>query len=120
MIYKFLLFFSILIGVGGQLFLKIAMKNKKLKFNMKSFFKTIYNMYINLYTILGAIMYGCSLIIWIIALSKVDLSYAYPLVSINFILIALFSRIFLKEKINRHRLISISFIILGIIFISIS
>lgn len=120
MIYKTVLFSSIILGVAGQLILKIAMKNKILKFNIKDFFKSIMSMYLNIYTIFGATLYGISSIFWIIAISKIDLSYAYPLVSINFVLIALFSKIFLKEKVNKHRWIAIFYIILGVVAISMS
>lgn len=59
-------------------------------------------------------------IIWSTILSKIDLSVAIPIASFSYILVPLVSIIFLQEKINLIRWVGIFFILLGVIFVSLS
>jgi len=56
--------------------------------------------------------------LWILALSKLDISYAFPLLSTSFILVAILSRLLLGEYISRTRWIAIFVICLGVILIA--
>jgi undecaprenyl phosphate-alpha-L-ara4N flippase subunit ArnE len=58
--------------------------------------------------------------IWIIILSKLDLSVAIPVASLSYITIPLVSVIFLKERIPFSHWIGILFIALGVILVSLS
>jgi drug/metabolite transporter (DMT)-like permease len=55
------------------------------------------------------------LVIWLIILSFADLSQAFPLDSMQYLIITVFSIVFLKEKVNRLRWVGIAVIIIGII-----
>jgi multidrug transporter EmrE-like cation transporter len=120
-IYKLLLFISIAIGIAGQLVLKHGMnKHGKTSISFKHFISDVWNIYFHRWIILGVILYAGSLPLWIMALSKIDLSYAYPLVSINFIAITLLSKLLFKEKVTRFRWISVFTILLGVILLTLS
>ena len=67
---------------------------------------------------LGIIIYTLNFLIWIIILSRLDLSSAVPLASTNYIVIPLAAMIFLHEKVSLVRWCGIGFIILGIYFVS--
>lgn len=69
---------------------------------------------------LGFMSVGLTFIIWSTILSKIDLSVAVPVASFSYILVPLTSIIFLGEKINAERWLGIFFILIGIIFASIS
>jgi drug/metabolite transporter (DMT)-like permease len=56
--------------------------------------------------------------LWLIALSKLDISYAFPLLSTSFVFVAILSRLFLKEIISWRRWLSILVISLGVILIA--
>jgi drug/metabolite transporter (DMT)-like permease len=56
--------------------------------------------------------------LWLIALAKLDISYAFPLLSTSFIFVAILSRLFLKEVISWRRWLSILVISLGVILIA--
>jgi len=56
--------------------------------------------------------------LWILALSKLDISYAFPLLSTSFILVAILSRLLLGEHLSRKRWIAIMVICLGVILIA--
>lgn len=69
---------------------------------------------------LGLLSVALTFIIWSTVLSKVDLSVAVPVASFSYILIPIVSIIFLHEKISILRWSGIFFILLGVIFVSLS
>lgn len=98
----FLILISTLIGASGAIFLKkgssrISIKNPKL--------------------ILGLFLYALSTVFYITALKFEQLSVLYPILSVGYVWISLFSIRFLKEKMNSLKWAGILFIILGVIFI---
>ena len=56
--------------------------------------------------------------LWLIALSKLDISYAFPLLSTSFVFVAILSRLFLNEVISWRRWLSILVISVGVILIA--
>lgn len=67
---------------------------------------------------LGALFYLGNFIIWIIVLTRIDLSVAFPIGSTTYIIVPILSMIFLHEKVCSIRWIGITFIIIGIYFVS--
>lgn len=57
-------------------------------------------------------------IAWMLAMTKFDVSYAFPFVSLNFVLVLLFGHFFLHEPFGINKLVGASFIVLGIIVIA--
>jgi drug/metabolite transporter (DMT)-like permease len=69
---------------------------------------------------LGLLSVFLTFIIWSTILSKIDLSVAVPVASFSYILVPLASIVFLSEKISWFRWLGIIFIVLGVIFVSLS
>jgi drug/metabolite transporter (DMT)-like permease len=69
---------------------------------------------------LGIFSVLITFIVWSTILSKIDLSVAIPIASFSYILVPLTSIIFLHEKITILRWSGIFFILLGVIFVSLS
>jgi len=67
--------------------------------------------------VLGFISMVISLFVWVLALANADLSFVFPMGSINYIFILLATRIFLNEKLDRMKLIGTSIIIVGLFLI---
>jgi len=59
-------------------------------------------------------------ILWSSILSRIDLSVAVPVASFSYVLVPLVSIIFLHEKVSALRWEGIFFILIGVIFVSIS
>ena len=57
-------------------------------------------------------------ILWIVGMSKFQLSFMYPFMSLNYILIIIGSEFLLKEDVQMNRYISIILILIGLIIIS--
>ena len=69
--------------------------------------------------ILGGILsYALSLIVWIMALSRVEVSIAYPMVSIGYVLTAIAAWQFLGESVSTMRFAGIGVIILGVVIVA--
>jgi drug/metabolite transporter (DMT)-like permease len=52
--------------------------------------------------------------LWLVALSKIELSYAFPLLSSGYVIVAVLSMVFLKERISWMRWTAILVIGLGV------
>ncbi len=68
--------------------------------------------------IIGLLLYALSTALWLVILARTDLSYAYPFVSMGFVLTALYGRLALHEALTAPRLVGIGLIVLGVIFVS--
>lgn len=55
---------------------------------------------------------------WIAALSKFELSYAYPFMSLNFVVVVSLSFLLFGEGINAYKLIGLALICLGVFVVS--
>jgi multidrug transporter EmrE-like cation transporter len=64
--------------------------------------------------IAGVACYGVSLIVWILGLSRVPVSIAYPLLSLGYVINAIGAYYLLGEALTAARWTGIGFIILGV------
>jgi multidrug transporter EmrE-like cation transporter len=68
----------------------------------------------------GLILYVISTILWLLALSKTTLSFAYPFTALTFILVMLSSRMVFLESIPPLRYLGIGLIVAGILVSSVA
>jgi multidrug transporter EmrE-like cation transporter len=68
----------------------------------------------------GLILYVISTILWLLALSKTTLNFAYPFTALTFILVMLSSRVIFLESIPTLRYFGIALILLGILLSSVA
>jgi drug/metabolite transporter (DMT)-like permease len=66
----------------------------------------------------GLTCYVLSVVVWIIGLSRVDVTIAYPLLSLGYILNALGAWYFLGEVISLQRMVAICIILVGVALIA--
>ena len=66
----------------------------------------------------GLACYGVSLIVWIVGLSRTDVTIAYPMLSLGYVVAALGAWMFLGEAIPPQRLVAIGVIMLGVILLA--
>ena len=62
----------------------------------------------------GVACYGVSLIVWIIGLSRVPVSIAYPMLSFGYVINAIAAHYLLGESVSVVRWLGIGFIVLGV------
>lgn len=109
---------SVLLGALGQIFVKMGAGNIDFKFEGIKIFSLFVNILRNIPIMIGIILYLISFIIWIKVLSEVDLSYAYPMVSLGYVFVLIISHFLFNENISIMKIVGIIFIVVGVIFIS--
>jgi len=113
------IFLSVLLGVVGQLLLKRGMTALgPITLRQSNIFSTIFTVFSQPIVILGASIYLIGSFFWLVSLSKVDLSYAYPFVSLSYVLILISSWLLLNEQISPLRVAGVVVICLGVFLIS--
>ena len=70
------------------------------------------------FVLTGVACYGVSLVVWLMVLSRVDVSYAYPFLSIGYIVAAVAGRAFFGEALGLYRCSGIVVICLGVYLIT--
>lgn len=115
-----LVLISVLISVIGQILLKKGMLQVgKFEFaGLANILPQFLKAFSNPWVLAGFLFYFLSSLFWIIALSKVDLSVAYPLLSCGYILVLLASWLFFKEPVTAIRWLGVLVIMAGVTLIS--
>lgn len=113
-----LILISVLLGSIGQVLVKYGITGVQLDLTMGHLIPSIISIIKNFPVMCGIISYGVSFLIWIKVLSKVELSYAYPMVSMGYVLIMFFSYFVFKENISFIRIIGVIFIVIGVILVA--
>jgi len=110
---------SVLGGAAGQVLLKKGMSSMgPLTLSVGELFSILWRMATNPYVVLGLSVYLCSTIFWLTALSRVNLSFAYPFASLSYVLMLLVSWQLFKEDISLLRLTGSLVIGFGVFLIS--
>lgn len=68
----------------------------------------------NIYIISGFAAAFIAALCWMAAMTKFELSYAYPFMGLNFVLVFLLSSVVFNEQINIYKIVGIALIVLGI------
>ena len=66
----------------------------------------------------GLACYGVSVVVWILALSRVPVSVAYPMLSIGYIVNALAAWWIFGESLGAQKLVGIGFIVVGVFLVA--
>lgn len=109
---------SVFLGALGQVLVKIGAVNLNLNFTLKYIIPSLIAIAKNIPVMFGIISYGISFLLWIKVLGKMELSYAYPMVSLGYVLIMFFSYFIFKENITYIRIIGVILIIAGVILVA--
>lgn len=112
-----ILLISVAMGATGQFLFRLGMKSYG-QVSAAGAFRQLFSIVFIPAVFIGFIMFGMSSIIWLSVISKSQLSYAYPMVSIGYILTLILSKVFLNEQVSPIRAFGTILIICGVLFIS--
>jgi len=106
---------SVSLNAFAQLFIRKGMLiTDKVSLSIDSMIKIVVAIFTNLCLLGGTICYVCSFFLWMIVLSKVNVSLAYPLGSIGYIITAGLAYVFLQEPMSMQKIFGILIICLGV------
>lgn len=110
-----LIILSIALTTSGQLLQKLgAMRSQtdSSRFLMNS------GMLFRLEIMGGLACLGIGACLWLVVLSKMDVSQAYPFLSLGFVFVLLLSRFYLQEAISPARWLGVAFIAAGLVCVA--
>jgi drug/metabolite transporter (DMT)-like permease len=106
-------------SAAGQILLKKGMSSMgPLTLSFNQVFGVIWQIATNPYVVIGLIIYVGGTLFWLVALSRVALSFAYPFASLSYIVMLLASWWLFKEDISLIRVIGTVVVGLGVLIIS--
>jgi multidrug transporter EmrE-like cation transporter len=110
------IFCTVLFTVYGQLVVKWQV-SKAGAFPVDAADKMLFLLYlvINPWIISSLIAAFFALLCWLAAMTKFELSYAYPFMSLAFVLVLFLSALFFKEAITIPKVLGLTLIVAGII-----
>ena len=79
---------------------------------------TLWRMATEGYFIAGAAFYAMSLVVWIVGLSRVPVSMAYPLLSVGYIVNAIAAHYLFGEAVTAQRWLGVGFIVAGVYLVA--
>lgn len=87
-------------------------------FSLENLIHVCIKVVFNPFVAAGFFCYVVSVIVWLMVLSRVDVSYAYPLLSVGYIVVALAGRIFFEEALGPVRWTGILVIYVGVYLVT--
>jgi multidrug transporter EmrE-like cation transporter len=95
---------GVLLNAAAQLALKKGMADiGQFTFSMENIWPVFIKVGANPFILAGLLCYVISVLIWLLVLSRVDVSYAYPLLSVGYIVTALAGWLFFQEDLTIWR-----------------
>lgn len=113
---RFLMAVSVVfLGATGQILLKSgAMKLGPIPFTLEGLKTAMFKILTIPDIPVGFFFFVLAAFLWLGVLTRVELSFAYPIFSLAFVIVALASWLFFRENITIWRIIGIAIICLGI------
>ena len=106
---------GVLLNAGAQLLLKAGTNVLGvITLTRDNWWDTLWKMATQGYFVVGVICYMVSLLVWIIGLSRVPVSVAYPMLSRGYVINAVAAYYLFGESVTVTRWLGIGFIILGV------
>lgn len=114
-----LIFTGVFINAVAQLALKQGMRQVgHFEFTPTVLWDMSFRIAFNPYVVFGIFCYVVSLVVWLLALSRADVSFAYPMMSVGYIITAIAALYFFGEALTLARLGGIALIMAGVYMIS--
>ncbi|MDI6689730.1 MAG: EamA family transporter [Actinomycetota bacterium] len=115
-----LIILSISFAVSGQLCLKVGMNSvgRISASHLSNLGGTIVMVATTPLVVLGLFLYVIAASIWLVVLSRVDLSFAYPMLGLSYVMVLIISSIFLRENVTALRWLGTFVICFGVFLIT--
>jgi multidrug transporter EmrE-like cation transporter len=114
-----LLLTGVLLNAAAQLLLKAGTNRLGvITLSSGNWPSTLMQMASEGYFIAGIAFYGISVLVWILGLSRVPVSVAYPLLSLGYVVNAIAAHYLFGEAVTAQRWLGIGFIIVGVYLVA--
>lgn len=110
---------GVLLNAAAQLLLKAgATRVGEFAFTLANVLPIGTRLALSPHILAGLACYAVSVVVWILALSRVPVSVAYPMLSIGYIVNALAAWALFGESLGAQKLVGIGFIVVGVFLVA--
>jgi multidrug transporter EmrE-like cation transporter len=111
---------GVLLNACAQVLLKAGTNalGGAIHLTMSNAFETFIRVASQLPILAGLACYALSLVVWIMGLSRTDVTIAYPMLSLGYVVAALGAWMFLGEAVSPQRMLAIGVIMVGVVLLA--
>ncbi|MDL2355625.1 MAG: EamA family transporter [Pseudomonadota bacterium] len=111
---------GVLLNAAAQLLLKAGTNalGGAIHLTAENWFATGIKVVSQLPILAGLACYAISLVVWIIGLSRTDVTIAYPMLSLGYVVSAVGAWMFLGEAVSLQRMLALGVIVAGVALLS--
>ena len=114
-----LIMLGVMLNAAAQLFLKEGMRRiGHFEFVWTNIVPIAFLVAGNLFVLSGLLCYVISVAVWLLVLSRVEVSFAYPLLSVGYIVNAVAGYYLFQENLSVTRITGILIICVGVFFVT--
>ena len=119
MSYLPLILLGVFLNAGAQLFLKEGMRRiGHFEFVWANALPIAIQAAGNVFILAGLACYVVSVVVWLMVLSRVEVGFAYPLLSVGYIVNAVAGYYLFQENLSPSRITGILIIVVGVYFVT--
>lgn len=116
---KFMIWTSVALSGLAQIFLKHGLNRVQARTTRRAGFAgTVFGIAGQGFIWLWGMSFVAATGLWLLGLQRLDLSYAYPLISFGYVLVSVLSLVCFGERVDRNRWFAIAVISLGVVLIA--
>ncbi|KGK81772.1 membrane protein [Desulfosporosinus sp. HMP52] len=104
--------FSIVLGATGQFLFRLGMVEYG-KVSVTGIWRQLGSIILTPAIFIGFACFGVSSILWLVVISRWELSYAYPLVSLGYVIAIMYGTLFLQEDLTLPKVFGCLLILAG-------
>lgn len=114
-----LILFGVLLNASAQLLLKAGTNAVgRFEFAAENIVPVAMRVAVEPHIVAGVMCYAVSLVVWIMGLSRIEVSVAYPLLSLGYVINAVGAWLLFGESIGATRVAGIGLIVMGVFLIA--
>lgn len=114
-----LILLGVFLNTAAQLLLKAGMERiGEFDFSLPKLYQISLSVAVNPHILLGLSFYVISVAVWLLVLSRVEVSFAYPMISLGYIVNAITAYYFFGEALSITRMSGIFVILLGVYLVA--
>jgi multidrug transporter EmrE-like cation transporter len=115
-----LAFFCVCLTAAAQVLMKIGMSAPAMQQALASGMRSVYWLALTSPAIWGGMFcFGASAGLWLLVLGRLEVSLAYPLVSLGVVLTTLAGMFFLGESVSMYKVLGVSLIVAGVLTLAV-
>jgi multidrug transporter EmrE-like cation transporter len=115
-----LILFSVLLNASAQLFLRKGMAAKTLAYrhDLVAAAQDAMRIVLDPWVMSGLACYAISIVSWMAVLSKVDVSYAYPFLSVGYVVVVVAAYFLFREPMGVAKILGVGLICIGVMLVA--